>query len=164
MKEALLIFEDSNIQPKEFSIDDLDPLEIEDSNLYGATKKYLNKLSRETTIVKILIAHNTPNAKLKEFRSSLNGCVPAKMILSTTNKLEYEGASKITDVRTKLQSLMPSASAEVVTECFEVFEEIQTSMNAINVLLKQYKPVNSTTQGFIKHHFPSPKFPETSKN
>jgi len=150
-------------QTSAIEFDTLKPIDIGGIELdgYGAVKYQLATLHKEQSIEKVLVAHNTPNSKIKEYRKDM---IPKIIVLAQTVNIDYEGTTRTTDISSKLKELMPSATSEIISECFEVFNEIQESMDAINVYLKKYKPSNAITQGYIKHHFPSPKFPEQVKN
>ena len=161
---AILIFEDDQIPSEEFDTANVSSEDVEDYGLYGAIKVHLNKISRTSTIAKVLIAQNTPNAKRKAYTSAKFGCIPAKMILAETNKLQYNGVKRETDIPAKIRSLMNSdTTTEVVDGCIEAYEEIQTLMDAINKSFKENMPFNAERQGFIRHHFPSPVFLKTEK-
>jgi len=161
---TIIIFVDKDVAPQTIEFDTLEIVEITEGielDGYAGCKYRIASINKEQAILKVLVAHSTPDTKIKEYRAQM---IPKLITLATTNKFEYEGTTRTTDIPSKLRELMPSAPKEVIAECFEVFNEILVSMEAINVQLKRYKPVNANVQGYIKHHFPSPKFPETVKN
>lgn len=163
MKIQTIITFVNKSEPKEIEFNTLEPIDIGGIELdgYGAIKYLIGTINKENQVNKVLVSHKTPDSKIKEYRSQM---IPKLITLSTTNKFEYNGISRTTDIPSKLRELMPSASKEVIETCFNLFDNIQLTMDKINTYMKQYKPTNATLQGYIRHHFPSPKFPESSKN
>lgn len=114
----------------------------------------------EKQAVKVQIANSMPKAKQIDVRAF----VPRNVVLELTDKLHYDGAKRETDVYARIVELSPSATKAIHDKLFEQFKTIRSIMDEMNVVFKEYKPKNATKQGSINHHFPSPQFPETTKN
>jgi len=127
---------------------------------YGAVQAQILQENATKSIKAVGVSRETPNGKYKEFRKE---AIPATIELCQVDGLTYEGSTRTTDVGERMRELAPSAPKEIIEEALDIFNNITEEMDVINKMFKDYKPKNATHQGYIKHHFPSPKFPETSK-